>query len=94
MHRVYVLRAVCHNRISSLSDMIDVQLYLSPQTGIIQVVSVKEVSSVGGKQRGEKKRKRKNTINSKEFILFKKQQDREKWFFKEEPFISQCRLRR
>lgn len=58
MHRVYVLRAVCHNRIPSLSDMIDVQLYLSPQTGIIQVVSVKEVPSVGGKQKGEKKRKK------------------------------------
>lgn len=57
MHRVHVLTAVCHN-IPSLSDMIDVQLYLSPQTGIIQVVSVKEVSSVRGKQSGGKKKKK------------------------------------
>jgi len=44
---------------------------LSPQTGIIQIVSMKEVSSV----RGIKGRK---TMNSKELLLFKKQQDGEK----------------
>lgn len=73
MRTVYILTAVCHDRIPSRPWLMcsPVGCDLSPQTGIIQIVSMKEVSSV----RGIKGRK---TMSSKELLLFKKQQDGEK----------------